>query len=77
MKRTAAAIIGAGLWMGACELLRNELLFKEYWVDTFSGLGLVSPSEPVNKPLWAVWSITPAGFSPHRGRGPGTREGEF
>ena len=77
MNPTASAITGAGLWIGACELLRNELLFREYWIDTISGLGLVSPSEPVHNTLWAAWSITPAGFSPHSVRAPGAGDGEL
>jgi len=77
MNPTASAITGAGLWIGACELLRNELLFKEYWIDTFSGLGPVFPSEPDNDTLWAAWSITPAGFSPYSVRAPGARDGEL
>jgi len=61
MRRTAFAIFSAGMWIGACEFLRNELLFKDYWVETFAELGLAFPSEPVNNAMWAVWSLLLAG----------------
>ncbi|MGM0628115.1 MAG: hypothetical protein ACQETZ_08145 [Candidatus Fermentibacterota bacterium] len=77
MKRTGAAKIGAGLWTGACEFPRNELLLKDYWIDTSSGPGLAFPFEPVNGALWAVRSIPPAGSSPRRVTVPAARDGEL
>jgi hypothetical protein len=61
MKRSTVATVVAGMWIGASEFLRNELLFKGYWTDHYAGLGLAFPSEMVNNALWGVWSFLLAG----------------
>lgn len=62
MKRTLLPVFLAGLWINLCEFLRNEILFKSYWVDHFTGMGLEFPSEPLNGILWVVWGFVFAGF---------------
>lgn len=50
-------ILIAGIWIGFSEFLRNEILFKFYWVDHFESLGLKFETLPVNGILWFVWSF--------------------
>lgn len=58
--RSAAAIVAAGIWITASEFIRNEVLFKSYWVDHFAGLKLTFETLPVNGILWTVWSFLAA-----------------
>jgi hypothetical protein len=51
------ALAAAGLWITASEFVRNELLFKSYWVDHFAGLHLSFETTPLNGVLWLVWSF--------------------
>ncbi len=57
MKKAFLSITPAGLWITASEFLRNELLFKSYWVDHFRTLGLTFETRPLNGFLWMVWSF--------------------
>jgi hypothetical protein len=61
MKKTLVAFVLSGLWIGGSEFLRNELLFKNLWVDKYQSLGLIFPSSAINNALWAVWSFVLAG----------------
>lgn len=54
---TMKKILLAGLWVTFSEFLRNELLFKFYWVDHFDSLGLRFETLPLNGVLWMVWSF--------------------
>ncbi|MCA9478220.1 MAG: hypothetical protein KC535_03685 [Nanoarchaeota archaeon] len=56
-KKTLLSIIAAGLWITFFEFLRNELVFKQYWVRQFSSLGLIFETTPLNGILWTVWSL--------------------
>ena len=57
MKKTILPILLSTIWISISEFLRNELLFKSYWVDHYNSLGLVFPSEPINGAMWGVWSL--------------------
>jgi len=60
-KRKVLPIAAAGLWIALSEFLRNELLFKAYWVDHYMRLNLVFPSGSVNGAVWGIWSLLLAG----------------
>ena len=62
MKKPLLAIVAAGVWITASEFIRNEILFKHYWVDHFAGLGLKFATLPVNGLLWTLWSLLLAGL---------------
>lgn len=62
MKRPIVALLLSGIWISASEFLRNELLFKHYWLDKYSSLGLEFPSSMLNNALWSVWSFLLAGL---------------
>ena len=61
MKKLALATLASGLWINLCEFLRNELLFKQRWIDKYEALGLEFPSAPINGAMWAVWGFLFAG----------------
>jgi hypothetical protein len=56
------SIILVGGWIGASEFIRNELLFKSFWLDKYNSLGLDFPSSMINNLVWAIWSFTLAGL---------------
>lgn len=51
-----------GSWIGFSEFLRNELLFKYYWIEKYEELGVVFPSLMINNLIWAVWSFILSGL---------------
>jgi hypothetical protein len=51
------ALLLATVWISASEFIRNEFLFKDYWLDHYAGLGLTFPSEPINGMVWGLWSL--------------------
>lgn len=57
MKRALGSIIAAGIWIILSEFLRNEFLFKSYWVEHFSSMGLPFETLPINGIFWLVWSF--------------------
>ncbi|RAP32446.1 hypothetical protein DID75_04955 [Candidatus Marinamargulisbacteria bacterium SCGC AG-410-N11] len=57
MKQTFLAILLTGVWMNLSEFIRNELLFKSYWVDFYTTIGLPWPSAPINGAVWCLWSF--------------------
>jgi hypothetical protein len=57
MKHPIFKIIIAGLWITFSEFLRNEILFKNYWLNHFHGLGLDFKTTPLNGILWMIWSF--------------------
>ncbi|KQC14276.1 MAG: hypothetical protein APR63_14705 [Desulfuromonas sp. SDB] len=57
LRFTILPVFLAALWISISEFVRNELLFKSYWIDHYRNLGLVFPSEPVNGAMWGVWSL--------------------
>ena len=62
LKKAFLPVLLAGVWVNACEFIRNELLFKHYWVDHFAGMGLTFPSQPVNGAVGVVWGFSMAAF---------------
>ena len=50
-------IVLAGLWITFSEFVRNELLFKNYWVQHFDSLGLHFQTLPLNGIFWLIWSF--------------------
>jgi hypothetical protein len=56
MKHQILKIIFAGFWITLSEFLRNEVLFKSYWVNHFSSIGLQFTTSPVNGIIWIIWS---------------------
>ena len=61
MKKAIISIGLAGLWISISEFIRNEFLFKSYWVSHYEALGLKFETAPVNGVLWLVWSMVLAG----------------
>lgn len=57
LKKTILPIVLATVWISISEFVRNEFLFKSYWVNHYEKLGLVFPSEPINGAMWGVWSL--------------------
>jgi hypothetical protein len=57
MKKTILPILLSTIWISISEFVRNEFLFKSYWVDHYNSLGLVFPSEPINGAMWGIWSL--------------------
>ena len=57
MKKTILPVLLATIWIIFSEFLRNELLFKSYWVEHYEQLGLVFPSEPINNAIWGLWAF--------------------
>ncbi|MCB0281541.1 MAG: hypothetical protein H6627_05415 [Calditrichae bacterium] len=56
-KKTILPVIAATIWISISEFVRNELLLKSYWIEHYSGLGMVFPSDPVNGAVWGLWSL--------------------
>lgn len=57
MKKIIIAVFLATIWVSLSEFARNELLFKDYWVNHYKTMGLVFPSEPMNGAIWGLWSM--------------------
>lgn len=57
MKKTILPISVAGIWITVSEFVRNEFLFKQYWINHFNTLGLKFETLPINRILWMVWSF--------------------
>jgi hypothetical protein len=50
-------ILLATIWISISEFLRNQILFKSYWVEHYHDLGLTFPAEPINGVMWGLWSL--------------------
>ena len=50
-------VISATIWISISEFLRNEILFKSYWIMHYKSLGITFPSEPINGAVWGIWSL--------------------
>jgi hypothetical protein len=59
--RASLAVLLAGLWIGASEFFRNQLLLNATWVAHYDAMGLVFPSAPINAGVWVVWGFVYAG----------------
>ncbi len=57
LKKSILPIVFATAWIGFSEFLRNELLFKSYWIEHYRSMGLVFPSEMLNNAVWGIWSL--------------------
>jgi hypothetical protein len=57
VKKTVLPIAVAGIWITISEFLRNEFLFKNYWVHHYNSIGLIFETLPVNGILWVIWSF--------------------
>lgn len=57
VKKSILPILAATAWISISEFVRNEFLFKTYWVNHYRDLGLVFPSDPVNGAVWGIWSL--------------------
>jgi hypothetical protein len=57
MKKNILPITIAGIWITVSEFVRNEFLFKSYWLDHFGSKGLKFETLPLNGFLWFVWSF--------------------
>lgn len=57
IKKTIIPIFFTTVWISLSEFVRNELLFKSYWVNHYTQKGLVFPSDPANGAIWGVWSL--------------------
>lgn len=57
LKKTILPVLLATIWISISEFLRNEVLFKSYWTEHYTNMGLTFPSEPINGAMWGVWSL--------------------
>ncbi len=57
MKRPFLAVVLAGIWITFSEFIRNELLFKSYWVDHYRALDLEFNTFLINGIFWLLWSF--------------------
>jgi hypothetical protein len=57
LKNTILPVLLATLWVSISEFVRNQLIFKSYWVEHYQKMGLTFPAEPINGAMWGVWSL--------------------
>jgi len=57
MNKNILSVFAAGIWITLSEFIRNEILFKSYWVEHYRALGLGFETSPVNGILWMTWSF--------------------
>jgi hypothetical protein len=57
VKKAFLSVFISGIWITFSEFLRNELLFKSFWIDHFRSIGLKFETLPINGILWMVWSF--------------------
>lgn len=57
MKKITLAILLSGLWLNANEFLRNEIVFKNLWINKFDNLNLTFPSQALNGIMWIIWGF--------------------
>jgi hypothetical protein len=55
--RDALRVVGATVWIGASEFVRNQILLRSYWTAHYAGLGLTFPEKPLNGAVWGLWSL--------------------
>ena len=59
--KSMLAVVVAGIWVGLCEFVRNQLVLVSQWQNHYRGMGLEFPSKPANGMMWMVWSFLMAG----------------
>jgi hypothetical protein len=57
LKKTILPVLLATIWISISEFLRNEVLFKSYWIEHYASQGMEFPSEPINGAMWGLWSL--------------------
>ncbi len=57
MKNSFLPIFFAGIWIAFSEFIRNELIFKGFWINHYKAIGLTFKTTPINGVLWIVWSF--------------------
>jgi len=57
VRKAILPVLAAAVWISISEFVRNEYLFKAYWISHYEELGLTFPSEPVNGAVWGIWSL--------------------
>jgi len=57
LRKTVLPVFLATIWISISEFARNQILFKSFWTEHYSRLGLVFPADPVNGAMWGVWSL--------------------
>lgn len=57
---TLAVLISA-IWIILSEFVRNEVIFRSYWLNKYTALGHPFPSAPINNLMWVAWSFLLAG----------------
>jgi hypothetical protein len=55
--KTVLPILIATIWISVSEFVRNQFFLKSYWLEHYSGLGLVFPTEPINGVIWGIWAL--------------------
>jgi len=61
--KTILTVVVAGIWIGLCEFVRNQLVLVSQWQNHYRGMRLEFPSKPVNGIMWMVWSFMFAGVA--------------
>lgn len=56
MKRILSVLL-ITVWISFSEFLRNEILFKSFWINHYRSLGLIFPDSPQNGLIWGVWAL--------------------
>ena len=57
LRRVALPVLLATIWISISEFFRNEVVLKASWVEHYSNLGMVFPSDPINGVIWGLWSL--------------------
>ena len=52
--RSILSVILTGIWVNACEFVRNEVFLRKYWVDHYQSIGMIFPSAPINGMIWVL-----------------------
>lgn len=52
-----------GAWISLSEFVRNELLFKSYWIEHYQKIGVDFPSAMINNIFWGIWSSLLSGVT--------------
>jgi hypothetical protein len=58
--RSVLPVAAAAFWISLSEFLRNEALFKAYWIDHYAAMDLPFPDAPLNNAAWGLWSLVVA-----------------
>lgn len=56
IKNISAVLLGT-VWISISEFVRNELLFKSFWIEHYQQQQLTFPDSAVNRIVWGIWSL--------------------